>query len=51
MAPSPTRGELICEVCGEAVESDDVLCGCDKCGRMYGPCCNSIENSICMECM
>jgi hypothetical protein len=44
------RGEQICEVCGEPVKSVYDLCGCEKCGRMYGPWCNSVEDSICVEC-
>lgn len=51
MVASPKRGEVICEVCGDPVEDEDVLCGCEKCGRMYGPCCNSVVDSICLECV
>lgn len=47
---TPKKGASICEVCGDPVE-DDALCGCEKCGRMYGPCCNSIQDSICVECV
>lgn len=39
-----------CEVCNEEVQSDYDLCGCEKCGRMYGPCCNSESDSICVDC-
>ncbi len=49
--PRPERGEAVCEVCCDPVEDEDVLCGCDECGRMYGPCCNSIEDSLCVECV
>lgn len=48
--PRPERGEVICEICGDPVEHEDVFCGCEKCGRMYGPCCSSVEDSICVEC-
>ena len=51
VAVAPKKGETICGVCGEPVEHLDVLCGCEKCGRLYGPCCNSIEDSICVECI
>lgn len=44
--PKPT-----CEVCGNTVKDVYDLCGCEKCGRMYGPCCNSVEDSLCMECV
>ena len=50
VATTPTKGESICEICGDPVE-DGALCGCEKCGRMYGPCCNSVEDSICVECI
>ncbi len=51
MMAKPERGQQTCEVCGEPVNSVDDLCGCEKCGRMYGPCCNSVEDSICVECV
>jgi len=51
MVAVPKRGETVCEICGEPVEDADALCGCEKCGRLYGPCCNSIEDSICVECI
>jgi hypothetical protein len=50
MAAMPKKGESSCEVCGGPVE-DGALCGCERCGRMYGPCCNSVEDSICVECV
>jgi hypothetical protein len=51
MMAKPERGEQICEVCVEPVKSVYDLRGCEKCGRMYGPCCNSVEDSICVECI
>lgn len=48
MASMDDRSAPICEICGEVAE---FLCGCNECGRMYGPCCNSIEDSICVECI
>jgi hypothetical protein len=27
------------------------LQGCEKCGRMFGKCCNSEQDSICVECV
>ena len=50
-AAEPKKGEAVCEVCGEPVKDVYDLCGCDKCGRMYGLCCNSVLDSICVECV
>lgn len=42
---------IICEVCEEPVKSMDDLSGCEKCGDMFGPCCNNATNSdYCVEC-
>lgn len=42
-----------CEVCNEAVEAEDgtFLSGCEKCGRLFGPCCNSVDPNYCIECV
>lgn len=36
-----------CEICDEPAEE---LSGCDKCGRMFGPCCNSEQSDYCEGC-
>ena len=51
MTDAPKKNGGSCEICGEPVENIAVLCGCEKCGRLYGPCCNSIKDSICVECI
>ena len=38
----------VCEICGDPVL---VRNGCEKCGRMFGPCCNSVEDGLCVECV
>ncbi|HZT29447.1 MAG TPA: hypothetical protein VFA33_06170 [Bryobacteraceae bacterium] len=49
--PKQQKPEFVtCEICGQACDADE-RCGCEKCGRMYGPCCNSLEDSICVECV
>lgn len=40
---------LVCEVCYE--ETDKPLRGCELCGRLFGPCCNSDNNDVCVECI
>lgn len=43
--------QRICEVCKQPVDSEDQLCGCEECGRLFGPCCNSEQDSMCVECV
>ena len=40
-----------CEVCGGVVDDGYDLIGCEKCGRMFGPCYNSQADGICVECI
>ena len=41
-----------CEVCEASLEADvEEVYGCVKCARLFGPCCNSIEDDICVECV
>lgn len=42
-----------CEVCDEVLAGDDAEYrnGCEKCGRLFGPCCNSVDDSRCIECV
>ena len=49
---APKKGEKIWEICDSLVEDGEMLCGCELCGRMYGPCCNNPEgiDSLCAEC-
>lgn len=44
------QGPDVCEVCDEQLLEGALYCGCEKCGRMYGPCCNSIEDGVCIQC-
>lgn len=37
-----------CEVCNS--EEHEYLCGCEGCGRMFGPCCNSMADDECVDC-
>lgn len=39
----------ICEVCEEPC-LELHLCGCEQCGKLYGPCCNSEQEDLCCEC-
>ena len=39
-----------CEICEEPLEAGGCLVGCDQCGRLYGPCCNPMEDDVCVEC-
>ena len=39
-----------CEVCEEPVKEETDLYGCDKCGRLFGPCCNSDDGNLCGDC-
>jgi len=47
----PTPPEFKCEVCGGLVDGEYELIGCEKCGKMFGPCCNSQEDGICVQCI
>jgi hypothetical protein len=42
-----------CEVCDELIEGGAMTArtGCQLCGRMFGPCCNSQEDGTCVECV
>lgn len=45
-----------CEVCNEPINTQShsapvQLCGCEKCGRLFGPCCNSVAPNYCVECV
>ena len=45
-----TTADVKCEVCGEpAKKAEDRFC-CEKCGRAFGPCCNSMQDTICIDC-
>ena len=37
-----------CEVCEEPAV-DPV--GCEVCGRLFGPCCNSVVPDVCVHCV
>jgi hypothetical protein len=39
-----------CEICDEPLKEGELVCGCEKCGNLYGPCCNSVHDGICVEC-
>ena len=41
------KAKLLCEVCGEETESTN---GCELCGKLYGSCCSSMRDSMCIEC-
>ena len=43
--------QRVCEVCDEPLEPSEHRCGCDQCGRMFGPCCNSEDPDRCVECV
>lgn len=53
--PNPSA-TAACEVCGFTLPpgvGGDQRCrltGCGKCGRMFGPCCNSVVEDLCAEC-
>lgn len=36
-----------CDVCGQPAA---FVCGCEKCGRAFGECCNSADPDLCVEC-
>lgn len=40
--------EVHCEVC-EQLAAVDALTGCEDCGRLFGPCCNSIQDVYCVD--
>jgi hypothetical protein len=39
-----------CEICQQLVPDDPGLSGCEGCGRLYCPACNSVQDSVCLEC-
>lgn len=41
----------ICEVCRQHTPVGEQLCGCNKCGRLFGLCCNSGDPDLCVECV
>ena len=41
----------LCEVCGEPIKPDEMRYGCERCARLFGPCCNSVKDSYCVECV
>ena len=47
--PERTLGKR-CEVCNGPLDDEYDLLGCDRCGRMYGPCCNTEQEGVCIEC-
>jgi len=47
---TPKPNHRICEVCEEEMIGDPAVCGCEKCGRLFGPCCNSADDNLCVEC-
>jgi len=40
-----------CEVCDETLDPDDASFTCEKCGREYGVCCNSLQPDRCVDCI
>ena len=49
--PKEERDEVLCEVCDEPVSDATDLCGCNDCGKLFGPCCNSDDPDLCSECV
>lgn len=39
-----------CEVCEELLKPGQLLCDCEYCGKMFGPCCNSQDDGTCVDC-
>ena len=39
-----------CDVCAVEVRGED-LEGCESCGRFFGPCCNSVQDGRCVDCV
>jgi hypothetical protein len=39
-----------CEICG-GMTPEGTLSGCEKCGYMFCPECNSVEPDTCVECV
>jgi protein-arginine kinase activator protein McsA len=41
-----------CEVCNTTFDEAfaSKLCGCEHCGRLFAPCCNSVDDDLCTEC-
>ena len=49
--PAPAKKKQpICEICGNEIEEGQQLCGCNRSGRLFGPCCNSDDDNLCTEC-
>ena len=46
----PVQKHPHCEVCEEPVNRPTDLGGCGRCGRLFGPCCNSEQDARCVEC-
>jgi len=42
---------LICELCEDPLLESEQACGCNVCGRLYGPCCSSQCEGFCIECV
>lgn len=40
-----------CEVCNNPIKEGEPKCGCEICARLFGPCCNSVEPDLCVECV
>ncbi len=38
-----------CDLCHEP-DKDDILCGCEECGRLFCQGCNSSLADLCVEC-
>lgn len=38
-----------CEICEFPTAEGRI--GCDLCGRLFGPCCNSVIDDVCVECV
>lgn len=42
--------KVFCEICDEPVKSLRDRDCCAVCGRAYGECCNSLSDTVCVEC-
>ena len=41
----------VCEVCEEVIQTGVTdRYSCNTCGHYFGPCCNSLKDSLCVEC-
>jgi hypothetical protein len=38
-----------CEICNQEIGEDGFYC-CERCARRFGPCCNSVDDTTCVEC-